>query len=192
MCGELDQFLVRGAKEAGSSPRVRGTRRWGTACHVVLRFIPACAGNSARTNAGVQIVHGSSPRVRGTRRQHPRPHRRERFIPACAGNSRWVNLVNAAGNGSSPRVRGTRQHPTRLRRRMRFIPACAGNSKRCRRRAGAHPVHPRVCGELDRAIRRTCRVDGSSPRVRGTPGTLARGDGAVRFIPACAGNSLAA
>ncbi|OAZ75828.1 hypothetical protein SRCM100623_00345 [Acetobacter pasteurianus] len=53
------------------------------------------------------------------------------------------------------------------------------------------PVHPRVCGE--HAIqRRTVRIGmGSSPRVRGTPSVLDNGSRVARFIPACAGNTLA-
>ena len=53
---------------------------------------------------------------------------------------------------------------------MRFIPACAGNTQSPASAASA--------------------VDGSSPRVRGTPGkpTAKRED--YRFIPACAGNTM--
>ena len=50
------------------------------------------------------------------------------------------------------------------------------------------PVHPRVCGEQDRLVKRFAAQPGSSPRVRGTgPGSGRHGHG-TRFIPACAGN----
>ena len=160
----------------GSSPRVRGTRdcrrlrpgfrsvhprvcgELGTILGLsstLLRFIPACAGNSKEApNAAVTVtVHprvcgellqvrrsagsacGSSPRVRGTR-------------------SRW-RLAPTKAYGSSPRVRGTRE-PARCRRvPRRFIPACAGNSY---------------------GSARICSVKaGSSPRVRGTPAPAPNG-----------------
>ena len=52
-------------------------------------------------------------------------------------------------------------------------------------------VHPRVCGELGAPCRGWRHESGSSPRVRGTRGGDARRRGSGRFIPACAGNSLA-
>ena len=50
-------------------------------------------------------------------------------------------------------------------------------------------VHPRVCGELQLEIDGSTIHDGSSPRVRGTPGRQRQSRGQRRFIPACAGNS---
>ena len=73
-------------------------------------------------------------------------------------------------HGSSPRVRGTRRGRWAEASAPRFIPACAGNSSCVRPSPANHPVHPRVCGELD--------------------GAGFYGAGAHRFIPACAGNSL--
>ncbi len=155
----------------GSSPRVRGTPRRPLPVPRVLRFIPACAGNSVRHRKAhhAATVH---PRVCGELADlriaaadisevHPRVCGELR----CAGSS----LCRTCG--SSPRVRGTRL----TRRWTRLSP----------------PVHPRVCGELPRAGRieaadrrfipacagnsansygTVCIEDGSSPRVRGTPG----------------------
>ena len=209
MCGELHTHCATAASAAGSSPRVRGTRVVRCCSGVVLRFIPACAGNSkAKFDAavpqavhprvcgelhervrGAVLRHGSSPRVRGTP-LHPSALRRvDRFIPACAGNSprsgrrtRRTTVhprvcgellagrdLRRHGDGSSPRVRGTPAHPRRARRRERFIPACAGNSTRRCASCSRKSVHPRVCGELQKA------AQGESGRLR--------------FIPACAGNS---
>ena len=108
VCGELSCSVVRISSFAGSSPRVRGTRgadraaASGPPVHPrvcgelalhrdrprrVVRFIPACAGNSDRAEGHAATDHGSSPRVRGTRRHPPHHHPHVRFIPACAGNS---------------------------------------------------------------------------------------------------------
>ena len=176
-------------KSGGSSPRVRGTRRRqpkGRDCSTVhprvcgelarrrvqplapIRFIPACAGNSAPTVCPNSRHAGSSPRVRGTPHARRGRRRRHRFIPACAGNSAgprpamWTSPVHprvcgellavtervSASNGSSPRVRGTPARGGRAGVCRRFIPACAGNSLRFAHSGSARPVHPRVCGEL--------------------------------------------
>ena len=72
---------------------------------------------------------------------------------------------------------------------MRFIPAGAGNTKYLPFIYQMNTVHPRGCGEhIDRA-RLVENRDGSSPRVRGTRAGDGAGDGALRFIPAGAGNT---
>ena len=153
------------------------------------RFIPACAGNSQKKQAGLRTLCGSSPRVRGTLPRPQRLARPHRFIPACAGNSTRSRRCGKGkpvhprvcgelfprigdipvGDGSSPRVRGTRT---------------TGSGD-----AGTWPVHPRVCGELRPASLSTEINAGSSPRVRGTLHAVPCRASPSRFIPACAGNS---
>ena len=71
---------------------------------------------------------------------------------------------------------------------MRFIPAPAGNIPSSERWASPFPVHPRACGEHNRAGLRQCERSGSSPRLRGTLGARRRHGLSRRFIPAPAGN----
>ena len=174
---------------AGSSPRVRGTRRRCSAARCRRRFIPACAGNSVpRLNAADssavhprvcgELAHGcggnickigSSPRVRGTRRPSC-PHLASTAVhPRVCGELSNEAAAGLAVVGSSPRVRGTRPPHRRVPLQPRFIPACAGNS--AARRLGCPPraVHPRVCGELQHGEHQLVCYR--------------------RFIPACAGNS---
>ncbi len=91
--------------------------------------------------------------------------------------------------GSSPRVRGTPVHAWDQMRPIRFIPACTGNAVASWARCVSHPVHPRVCGERDKAPVRPNKQGGSSPRVRGTQAGRPRDQPEIRFIPACAGNA---
>ena len=72
---------------------------------------------------------------------------------------------------------------------VRFIPAPAGNSWSRKERPAEFPVHPRACGELAARWPRIVDGTGSSPRLRGTPGTLSGRFFTNRFIPAPAGNS---
>ena len=91
--------------------------------------------------------------------------------------------------GSSPRVRGTPFCPRRGRGMRWFIPACAGNTVAAVHNAANEVVHPRVCGEHRVAQAGDDAAEGSSPRVRGTPGPRAPPGPRSRFIPACAGNT---
>ena len=91
--------------------------------------------------------------------------------------------------GSSPRVRGTRDALAIDLAGSRFIPARAGNSALAELAACLTAVHPRACGELPGTLAHCARYCGSSPRVRGTPGTYRGSDHKGRFIPARAGNS---
>ncbi len=126
--------------------------------------------------------------VRGLARRAPS----YRFIPACAGNTqaaghrtregavhpRVCGEHQVAGSlgfwlvGSSPRVRGTPAQVLSDDQPLRFIPACAGNTRRAQRIRGWPSVHPRVCGEHRQERAAELHGSGSSPRVRGTLGTL--------------------
>ncbi len=154
---------------SGSSPRVRGTRAYVYAFQALIRFIPACAGNTnflRRRGRGISV----HPRVCG---EHP-----------CQESLARLYF------GSSPRVRGT-LFPCHIRHICcRFIPACAGNTLYIGGRNKAGAVHPRVCGEHPRMVKAFAPQFGSSPRVRGTPPYYASGKITNRFIPACAGNTF--
>ena len=92
--------------------------------------------------------------------------------------------------GSSPRVRGTGRSILLPMTGSRFIPACAGNRIERPRVSTTDPVHPRVCGEQQIALKKRGLASGSSPRVRGTAVGSSLAPAIKRFIPACAGNSL--
>ena len=170
VCGEHFFSGLKRKAHVGSSPRVRGTPKLLHRAAEQFRFIPACAGNTVYSSGGGPYI-SVHPRVCG---EH-----------AICPLSVVVHL------GSSPRVRGT---PLRCRRgwqHRRFIPACAGNTAATRLSHCRKSVHPRVCGEHAFSGMASGRRPGSSPRVRGTPPRLAGGEGHRRFIPACAGNTVA-
>ena len=152
-----------------------------------------------------------SRRARGTPRNLPHQGLRPRFIPACAGNTDELiaRLTGATVHprvrgehngppssttiqaGSSPRARGTLFNSVSRHRSSRFIPACAGNTWCWPVRGPSAAVHPRVRGEHRPGIRRESTPTGSSPRARGTPPIFAPKVDQIRFIPACAGNTVA-
>ena len=194
---------------AGSSPRVRGTRRRRPEGPLRGRFIPACAGNAngSRTRRESPSVHprvcgeridtrseelegdGSSPRVRGTRSPAPQRSRSRTVHPRVCGERAVFGKESRNGDGSSPRVRGTHTKLIRLPRYRRFIPACAGNASATATIPGRRTVHPRVCGEREVHDPVARPHGGSSPRVRGTRVVDALDASLDRFIPACAGNA---
>ena len=170
VCGELNSTPSICAARTGSSPRVRGTRGAKSSPPTWRTVHPRVCGELVWVDALRAEPDGSSPRVRGT--------------------LQVVQFAHVPPHGSSPRVRGTRDFPVAQGRRRRFIPACAGNSASGVRWARPSAVHPRVCGELAFAAVFMAAIDGSSPRVRGTPQPARRPQPNERFIPACAGNSL--
>ena len=152
----------------GSSPRWRGTRVASAALVTVSRFIPALAGNATvpRSTSRSSSVH---PRAGG-----------ERFCPRL-----WAG----GSTGSSPRWRGTRVSGMSVIGGLRFIPALAGNASP-ESPASAHPtVHPRAGGERPAGPAHIRRIDGSSPRWRGTLRRIDAPEPSNRFIPALAGNA---
>ena len=126
VCGEHAHGVWCLARPVGSSPRVRGTLHRLGGHYYLLRFIPACAGNTVSLfSASVTLA------------VHPRVCGEHGFALQCQRNA----------CGSSPRVRGTRFSVLPRPASDRFIPACAGNT-RCQQLANSHrSVHPRVCGE---------------------------------------------
>ncbi len=126
VCGERAGLPRPGARDRGSSPRVRGTLSTLTVPSNGNRFIPACAGNAFVLTRFTPFpaVH---PRVCGERCRH------QNFRPQPVG--------------SSPRVRGTLRDFPQLGCVIRFIPACAGNASASALQTSKAPVHPRVCGE---------------------------------------------
>ena len=107
VCGDHPEKVQAVEADAGSSPRVRGTRQRLLVGAVLVGIIPACAGNtnSSRHRASRTRDH---PRVCG---EHP---------DSCGFVARYA--------GSSPRVRGTPEFVIRGRYELGIIPACAGNT----------------------------------------------------------------
>ena len=152
----------------GSSPRLRGTLLTAGVRVHGDRFIPAPAGNTTRAETGAGL-----PSV------HPR---------ACGEHSSRTHET-ASEPGSSPRLRGTQWNRQGWQFPRRFIPAPAGNTTLVDGTITEPSVHPRACGEHHRAIGRSERHSGSSPRLRGTPLICPNRTAPGRFIPAPAGNT---
>ena len=152
----------------GSSPLARGTLSRGDTVPMILRFIPARAGNTSFPAVTLR-VHSVHPRSRG---EHVETY------------------DTAAGEcGSSPLARGTPRDIHDGVAGGRFIPARAGNTAPLGQRGRNAPVHPRSRGEHGRWQAFLNRASGSSPLARGTRVTGRERWLRRRFIPARAGNT---
>ena len=188
---------------------MRGTLRIRRRPCAENRFIPAHAGNT-RARAGRRArcpVHpracgehdcgawvrgattGSSPRMRGTLGIHQRSGNKPRFIPAHAGNT-GLRSIGRPGLAVHPRACGEHlSQELRIKGQLRFIPAHAGNTPVAEVESDSASVHPRACGEHTSRRIRSRRINGSSPRMRGTRRINHRRPLICRFIPAHAGNT---
>ena len=147
VCGEQLATSAGVSQSEGSSPRVRGTVLLKNNFTLVIRIIPACAGNS------VSLPTSSQPD-----RDHPRVCGEQ-----VISKSPLDSLI-----GSSPRVRGTDTGCLGCASHLRIIPACAGNRLCQVFNNLSTRDHPRVCGEQRNLRGKMSRREGSSPRVRGT------------------------
>ncbi len=89
--------------------------------------------------------------------------------------------------GLSPRVRGSRLPQTLEPRDGGSIPACAGEPLSSKRHSTSSQVYPRVCGGAANPAQIRERIDGLSPRVRGSLFSVYQPEPRLRSIPACAG-----
>ena len=170
---------------------------------------PRVCGEHAMVSATALAVRGSSPRMRGTQSRCRPCMRRTGIIPAYAGNTRGGSNATAdirdhprvcgehtsrnssrrRMTGSSPRMRGTRHRRSVRSLRAGIIPAYAGNTGWYVSRYAARRDHPRVCGEHRILSGLVGRIQGSSPRMRGTPWPSCEDKPHPGIIPAYAGNT---
>ena len=112
--------------------------------------------------------------------------------PRMRGEHSHHSAPPVTGAGSSPHARGT--HPIGRGNDdfIRFIPACAGNTPPTIWPQPSRPVHPRMRGEHGAGSFTATAMSGSSPHARGTRRRAHAWQRVGRFIPACAGNTVAA
>ena len=169
VCGEHDPPVNGSDSFVGSSPRMRGTRIPGVLRSRRSGIIPAYAGNTRRKILEF-VYSGDHPRVCG-----------EHVVP---------NGYDLGKPGSSPRMRGTRDTPECGIAGTGIIPAYAGNTMVWRSTSTSIRDHPRVCGEHLTLLKHVLHGEGSSPRMRGTPGFPRHRHTWRGIIPAYAGNTL--
>ena len=134
--------------------------------------------------------NGSSPLARGTRSNILTGMGLDAVHPRLRGELAIAALPRLFKTGSSPLARGTPISFARCSVFDRFIPACAGNSVVPIITLFCSTVHPRLRGELLYESWKEPIENGSSPLARGTQCLILTWHRYLRFIPACAGNSL--
>ena len=149
-CGDHIPLSVDSIPYAGSSPRMRGSRRRESVFHKSLRIIPAHAGitqdaqqrsepNPDHPRAcgdhtislyTVSLILGSSPRMRGSLcrcgRLRARGRLKQKDHPRACGDHLGSSLPTITLPGSSPRMRGSPPAMMADPARPGIIPAHAG------------------------------------------------------------------
>jgi hypothetical protein len=115
MRGEHRRFFGSLFTAGGSSPHARGTR-WARRRHIAnLRFIPACAGNTART-ARAAIAAAVHPRMRGEHLMEPTlaaARGQAAFLPPIRAHAREARAAGRQGTQALQEMLGVR--PMRCR-----------------------------------------------------------------------------
>ena len=147
MHGEHFSGPIAGQGHLGSSPHARGTHHHRSESLPLVRFIPACTGNTLSVMASERSIA-----------VHPRMHGEHK--------SSWC--LNHGRFGSSPHARGTLINRCAISGHRRFIPACTGNTFSEHPPHMSGPVHPRMHGEHLISLSINYFDNGSSPHARGT------------------------
>ena len=158
--------LLRGLRRRGPSPRGRGSPVLFRNRQKELGSIPAWAGEPSTAK---------------------RLHRQNRVHPRVGGGARAPVSGRDVQEGPSPRGRGSPSASVRAGRSGRSIPAWAGEPDIHRGSSRATGVHPRVGGGADAGLVIVNRVEGPSPRGRGSPQRLVERGLQAGSIPAWAG-----
>ena len=211
VCGEHTPSSRKKVNFSGIIPAYAGNTLFGLSSARNVRDHPRVCGEHHLSCESIAVYGGSSPRMRGTpigivHRKTPTG-----IIPAYAGNTfagflpsyfSWDHprvcgehtdddYNGTYSTGSSPRMRGTRMPFNAIHADGGIIPAYAGNtSPRIRSRTQSWD-HPRVCGEHQCIVCYDFLVQGSSPRMRGTPPVHVITQVLLGIIPAYAGNTTA-
>ena len=109
MCGEHISGFLKGLKQKGSSPHVRGARAGGRGCKQSGWDHPRMCGEHPPLERLRGCRPGSSPHVRGALRFQAWSRFCLGIIPACAGSTTLTARGWTATEGSSPHVRGALQ-----------------------------------------------------------------------------------
>ena len=165
-CGAHTTSFSALVASLGSSPRVRGSRKFPPFLLNCRGIIPAGAGLTAT------LTHSRYPR-----RDHPR---------GCGAHS-CLKRAYGIFAGSSPRVRGSRLQRLEALLRNGIIPAGAGLTKDDGIRFSAIRDHPRGCGAHYTGEILQGSNSGSSPQVRGSQTIVKRVSVQLGIIPAGAG-----
>ena len=127
---------------------MRGTRKIAARYEKLTGIIPAYAGNTSNVRSSMVSTW-----------DHPR----------VCGEHRMLAVVFAMFEGSSPRMRGTPRIGVESAASPGIIPAYAGNTGVIDLTGQRFEDHPRVCGEHSHELEHVVALQGSSPRMRGTP-----------------------
>ena len=109
--------------------------------------------------------------------------------PRGCGEHSWFLRSIGCSLGSSPRMRGAQLARLCLSLLVGIIPADAGSTSDSAPSDASPRDHPRGCGEHSLSRPAAGMWAGSSPRMRGAPGTLRDSQRPLRIIPADAGST---
>ena len=188
MRGTPDVFGHR-AGAAGIIPAYAGNTWKPHRSQPPTRDQPRVCGEHCARSQAFEPFAGSSPRMRGTLTSKTSSRTLSGDHPRVCGEHHVTQIFKEESWGSSPRMRGTPGGREVGVREHGIIPAYAGNTWTNAYDPGENRDHPRVCGEHYDCGQFVHDVQGSSPRMRGTPSARWASASPSGIIPAYAGNT---
>ena len=187
VCGGTESRRNLPGRPKGLSPRMRGNPIPARFRIMILRSIPAYAGEPGATAGMVAepgvyprvcggttipptktgIDRGLSPRMRGNRIRLPGGEFGGRVYPRVCGGTTAICAGVSGVSGLSPRMRGNLNQPTGRLYRSGSIPAYAGEPFTRVDEGRIDKVYPRVCGGTPSPACPLFALSGLSPRMRG-------------------------
>ncbi len=153
----------------GSPPRMWGTRPLAALGTQDSRFTPTHVGNTCQS---------------GNRTNFAKIH------PHACGEHVAIQRTGPGPHGSPPRMWGTPDVAVVANRDQRFTPTHVGNTLPWPGSKVLDTVHPHACGEHSATNTTTGLVNGSPPRMWGTPSGGHPAQWRYRFTPTHVGNTF--
>ena len=166
VCGAATVSRLAHPLRSGLSPRV-----WGS---LILEQVLFAATGSIPTCVGQPLGWLNTMRM-------------PQVYPHVCGAARCKEKILWKRKGLSPRVWGSQPDYQGHGQRNRSIPTCVGQPPEQRDALCTHPVYPHVCGAASSQPSVSCRLNGLSPRVWGSPSAQYLIGDMVRSIPTCVG-----
>ena len=172
VCGEHRLDFAQFRRHWGITPAYAGNTRQKRDGERASGITPAYDAGSTTAQTRTQNVRWDHPRVCGEHYDGEDVLILDEGSPRVCGEHGVSGGFHFNAIGSSPPMRGARFARVTSAKWLGIIPAYAGSTFSASTIVAELWDHPRVCGEHNRPHPRSTLITGSSPHMRGAPGSI--------------------